>query len=41
MHHNFSDTPSETCECNLGIEDIRHFLYKCPFYAVQKSDPSS
>ena len=18
--HNFSDTPSETCECNLGIE---------------------
>ena len=23
--HKFSDTP-ETCECNLGIEDIRHFF---------------
>ena len=22
--HNFCDTPSETCECNLGIEDVRH-----------------
>ena len=33
--HNFSDTPSETCECNLGIEDIRHFLFECPFYAIQ------
>ena len=35
-HHNFSDTPSETCECNLGIEDIRHFLFECPFYAIQR-----
>ena len=26
MRHNFSDKPSETCECNLGIEDIRHFF---------------
>ena len=34
--HNFSDTPSETCECNLGIEDIRHFLFECPFYAIQR-----
>ena len=33
--HNFSDTPSETCECNLDIEDIRHFLFECPFYAIQ------
>ena len=33
--HNFSDTP-ETCECNLGIEDIRHFLFECPFYAIQR-----
>ena len=32
--HNFSDTPSETCECNLGIEDNRHF--ECPFYAIQR-----
>ena len=34
--HNFSDTPSETCECNLGIEDIRHYLFECPFYAIQR-----
>ena len=34
--HNFSDTPSEACECNLGIEDIRQFLYECPFYAIQR-----
>ena len=32
----FSDTPSETCECNLGIEDIRHLLFECPFYAIQR-----
>ena len=32
--HNFSDTPSETC--NLGIEDIRHFLFECPFYGIQR-----
>ena len=24
--HNFSDTSSETCECNLGIEDNRRFF---------------
>ena len=35
--HNFSDTPSETFECNLGIEDIRHFLFECPFYAIQRA----
>ena len=34
--HNFSDTPSETCECNLGIRDIHHFLFECPFYAIQR-----
>ena len=36
MRHNFSDTPSETCECNLGVEDIRHILFECPFYAIQR-----
>ena len=35
-HHNFSDTPSKSCECNLGIEDIRHFLFECPFYVIQR-----
>ena len=34
--HNFSDTSSETCECNFGIKDIRHFLFECPFYAIQR-----
>ena len=34
--HNFSDTPSETCECNIGVEDIRHFLLECLFYAIQR-----
>ena len=29
--HNFCDTHSETCECNLGIEDIRHFYLNAPF----------
>ena len=24
--HTLSDTPFETCECNLGIEDIRHLI---------------
>ena len=33
--HNFSDTPA-TCECNLGIEDIGHFLFECPFCAIQR-----
>ena len=33
--HNFSSTPSETCECYLDIEDIRHFLFECPFYAIE------
>ena len=27
--HNFADTPSDICECNLGIEDIHHFLFEC------------
>ena len=36
MRHNFSDTPSEICECNLSIEDIRHFLFECPLFAVQR-----
>ena len=34
--HNFSDTPFETCECNLGIEDNRHFLFERPFHAIQR-----
>ena len=35
MRHNFSDTP-EICECNLGVEDVRHILFECPFYVIQR-----
>ena len=31
--HNFVDTPSDICRCNVGIEDVSHFLFNCPFYA--------
>ena len=34
--HNFSNTPSESSDYYLGIEDIRHFLFECPFYAIQR-----
>ena len=34
--HNFSDTPSEICECNRGIEYTRHFLFECVYYATQR-----
>ena len=34
--HNFTDTPSGTCQCNKGIEYTSHFLLSCPFYTVQR-----
>ena len=34
--HKFPDTPSEICVCNLDIENIRHFLFECPYYATQR-----
>jgi len=34
--HGFQDTPSASCLCNIGIEDTSHFLFVCPFYAVQR-----
>ena len=36
MRHNFCDIPSEICKCNLGVEDIRHYLFECPFYVIQR-----
>ena len=36
-HHNFSDTPSEICECNQGIEDTCHFLLECPRYGRHRA----
>ena len=35
--HNFSDTPSEICDCNHEIEDIKHFLFCCPLYGPQRA----
>ena len=37
MRHNFIDTPSDTCHCTQGVEDIGHFLFECPFYAAQRA----
>ena len=34
--HNFIDTPSGICHCNLGIEDTSHYLLSCPSYTVQR-----
>ena len=31
--HNFLDTPSDLCLCKSGIEDTRHYLFTCPFFA--------
>ena len=33
--HNFIDTPSEICRCNLGIEDTNHF--SCPNYVTPRA----
>ena len=24
------------CKCNLGVDDICHVLFECPFYAIQR-----
>ena len=31
--HNFRDTPNETCSCQRGIEDEKHFLFECLQFA--------
>ena len=36
FRHNFTDTPSEICRCNRGIEDTNHFLLFCPNYATPR-----
>ena len=35
--HKFIDTPSDLCLCGTGVEDIKHFLFKCPFYAIKRA----
>ena len=34
--HNFADTPSDLCICKTGVEDTRHYLLMCPFYASHR-----
>ena len=37
VRHKFDNTPSELCLCNAGVEDTKHFLFKCPFYASKRA----
>ena len=34
---NVAHTPSEICECNQRVEDIRHFLFESPSYAPRRA----
>ena len=38
--HNFSDTHSDKCLCDQGVEDTNHFLFLWPFYCYSKSNLS-
>ena len=35
-HHNFIDTPSDTCLCNQNVENTSHFFFECLFYVNQR-----
>ena len=35
--YNFSDTPTDTCDCSYDVEDINHFLFSCPLYGPQRA----
>ena len=32
-HHNFLDTPNDTCNCRQAAEDTNHFLFDCLLFA--------
>ena len=34
---NIVETPSYICDCNQGIEDIRHFLIECLAFASHRA----
>ena len=36
FRHNFRDTPTSNCTCNLGIEDTGHFLFECILFATHR-----
>ena len=35
--HKFDDTPSDVCLCKIGVEDTKHFLFRCPFHATKRA----
>ena len=35
--YDFADTPCDKCHCNVGTEDINHFLFQCPSYFTQRA----
>ena len=35
--HNFSDTPTDICDCRRHVEDINHFLFSCRLYGPQRA----
>ena len=37
----FHRYPSDICLCNHGIEDTNHFLFLCPFFALQRATLAS
>ena len=37
FRHNFTDTPSEICRCNQGIEHTNHFFFSCPNYVTPRA----
>ena len=36
IRHNFADTPSASCVCNDGIENVNHFLFHCTLYSHER-----
>ena len=35
--HNFTDTPSDMCICDEGIEDTNHYIFLCPYYVNERA----
>ena len=34
--YNFTDTPTDICECSQGVENTRHFLFDCLPFAIHR-----
>ena len=37
-HHNFRDTPDDTCHCSANAETSQHFLLHCSNFIEQRKD---